>query len=107
MGDPNRLRALCLLVPGELCVCELVQVLGLAPSTVSTHMTELHRAGLVEREKRGRWLFYRLAAESESRMVRNALRMLPLLEEDEQFAADARELKRIKRMKPGELTSCY
>ena len=45
----------------ELCLCQLIDLLGLAPSTVSKHMTVLQQAGLVQRLKQGRWHFYRLA----------------------------------------------
>ncbi|MHC4450728.1 MAG: ArsR/SmtB family transcription factor [Planctomycetota bacterium] len=107
MSDRSRLRAMCLLAEGELCLCEVVQVLGLAPSTISTHMTALLRAGLVEREKRGRWQFYRLPTRSLSATVRGAIRTLQLLGEDPQLEADARKLRQVKRMKPGELTSVY
>ena len=46
-ADPTRIRILNLLVPGELCVCDLVELLDLPQSTVSRHLRYLHRAGLV------------------------------------------------------------
>jgi DNA-binding transcriptional ArsR family regulator len=61
LGDENRLRAVLALRGGEMCVCQLVELLGLANSTVSKHMSILKAAGLVESEKRGRWVHYRLA----------------------------------------------
>jgi ArsR family transcriptional regulator len=45
---------------GEVCVCDLVQVLGLAQPTVSHHLRVLREAGLIEHERRGTWMFYRL-----------------------------------------------
>jgi len=45
-SDENRVRALMMLCNGELCVCQLIEMLGLAPSTVSKHMTILYQAGL-------------------------------------------------------------
>ena len=48
---------------GELCVCQIVELLGLAPSTVSKHMAILKQARLVDSRKEGRWMFYRLADE--------------------------------------------
>ena len=47
----------------ELCVCQIVELLGLAPSTVSKHLAILKQARLVDSRKEGRWMFYRLADE--------------------------------------------
>ena len=62
LGDMQRLRILSLLEGGELCVCQLIEVLGLAPSTVSKHLSLLSVAGLLEMRKEGRWAYYRLAS---------------------------------------------
>ena len=45
---------------GEACVCELVEVLGLAKPTVSHHLRVMREAGLIEHERRGTWMYYRL-----------------------------------------------
>ena len=66
LSDPNRVRVLKLLERGELCVCEIQNLLGLAQSTVSKHMKLLEDAGLVERKREGTWILYSLAEESES-----------------------------------------
>jgi DNA-binding transcriptional ArsR family regulator len=66
VSDESRARALLALRGGELCVCRLNELLGLAPSTVSKHMTILERAGLVQCRKDGRWHYYRLAAEPDA-----------------------------------------
>ena len=60
-ADPVRIRVLNLLVAGELCVCDLVEILGLPQSTVSRHLARLRRAGLVEVDHRWRFSHYRLA----------------------------------------------
>jgi DNA-binding transcriptional ArsR family regulator len=60
LGDEHRLRALLALRRGELCVCQLIALLGLAPSTVSKHLSVLRQAGLVAARKEGRWMHYRL-----------------------------------------------
>jgi ArsR family transcriptional regulator, arsenate/arsenite/antimonite-responsive transcriptional repressor len=60
LGHPARLRILALLRDGEMCVCQINSVLGLAPSTVSEHLTELRRAGLLSERKDGRWVHYEL-----------------------------------------------
>lgn len=64
LGDPARLRLLSLIAaaPGsEACVCELVEPVGLSQPTVSHHLKVLHEAGLLEREKKQSWVYYRLA----------------------------------------------
>lgn len=63
IADPGRLRLLSFIAgqPGaEACVCHLVEPLGLAQPTVSHHLKVLAEAGLLERERRGTWMFYRL-----------------------------------------------
>lgn len=61
LGEPKRLQVLGMLSHGELCLCDLTDALGLSPSTVSSHMATLKRAGLVEARKDGRWMHFRLA----------------------------------------------
>jgi ArsR family transcriptional regulator len=74
----------------ELCVCNLVEFIGLADSTVSKHMSILREAGLVVSHKRGRWVYYRLAGEDASPMVRKALALArEQLSKDRVIAADA------------------
>jgi len=60
LGDPARLRLLSLIASkGEACAaCDLVEPLGVSQPTVSHHLKVLFEAGLVEREKRGRWVYY-------------------------------------------------
>jgi ArsR family transcriptional regulator len=47
-----------------VCACELVDAVGVSQSTVSHHLKVLHDAGLLERERRGRWVHYRVAAQA-------------------------------------------
>lgn len=60
LSDQNRVRVLLALKGRELCVCQITELLGLAPSTVSKHMYILKNAGLVEWRKEGLWMHYRL-----------------------------------------------
>lgn len=60
MSDASRLRVLCALRNGELCACDIMEMLGLAQATVSRHMGILVQAGLVIGIKKGRWMYYRL-----------------------------------------------
>jgi len=59
LADETRVRLLMALEGREVCVCQLIELVGLAPSTVSKHMSILRQAGLVEARKEGRWMFYR------------------------------------------------
>jgi ArsR family transcriptional regulator len=60
LGDPARVRIVNLLATsdGPVCVCHLIEPLGLSQPTVSHHMKKLLDAGLIEREQRGRWAYY-------------------------------------------------
>ena len=60
-SDRTRLRLLHLLVGGELCVCDLVAVIGAPQPKVSRHLAYLRKAGLVHVRKDGLWSYYRLA----------------------------------------------
>jgi DNA-binding transcriptional ArsR family regulator len=74
LADETRLRVLMLLEPGELCLCQLIAVLGLSPSTVSKHVSLLSAAGLVRCRKEGRWHYYGLAGRDAPAHVRDALK---------------------------------
>ncbi len=76
LSDGNRVRALLALDRGELCVCQIIELLALAPSTVSKHMSILRRAGLVQGKKRGRWMYYRHADPTRSSEAREAVAWL-------------------------------
>lgn len=62
LGDPARVRAVNLLAisDGPVCICDLIEPLGLSQPTVSHHMKKLLDAGLVEREQRGKWAYFSL-----------------------------------------------
>ncbi len=59
LSDPARLRLISLIASnGEMCVCDLTEPLGLSQPTVSHHLKVLSNAGLVHREKRGKWAYF-------------------------------------------------
>jgi len=67
LGDRHRVRLLSLIAAaddGEACICDLTAPVGLAQPTVSHHMKLLVEAGLVTRDQRGKWAYYRLAPET-------------------------------------------
>jgi ArsR family transcriptional regulator, arsenate/arsenite/antimonite-responsive transcriptional repressor len=66
LADPARLQVLSLIAArpdGEACVCHLTEPLGLSQPTVSHHLKVLSEAGLLERDQRGRWAYYRLRSD--------------------------------------------
>jgi ArsR family transcriptional regulator len=76
LGDPARVKLLSFLAAcddDEACVCDLIPATGLSQPTVSHHMKILHDAGLVQREKRATWVYYKLDRRALATM-RRALR---------------------------------
>jgi ArsR family transcriptional regulator, arsenate/arsenite/antimonite-responsive transcriptional repressor len=66
LADPARVRIVNVLATSgaPVCVCDLIEPLGLSQPTVSHHMKKLLDAGLVEREQRGRWAYFSLRPEA-------------------------------------------
>jgi ArsR family transcriptional regulator len=62
LADENRIRILLFLDDEELCLCQIIELLRLSPSTVSKHVSILAAAGLIEVRKDGRWHYYRRPA---------------------------------------------
>ena len=101
LSDETRLRILALLPYGELCVCDLMEIMGLPQSTVSRHLATLRQSELVEDRRQGVWIFYRLMESSES-VYRE---LLDILSENmghmEQVQADRKKLQALlQRKKP-------
>jgi DNA-binding transcriptional ArsR family regulator len=96
LGHPARLRTLAMLHSGELCVCQITEVLKLAPSTVSAHLKELKQAGLLSERKVGRWVYFGLAGSEHARSWMEAALSSsaddPQLEADRRLVAELREL---------------
>jgi DNA-binding transcriptional ArsR family regulator len=96
LGHPARLRTAAVLRSGELCVCQITEVLKLAPSTVSAHLRELKLAGLTEERKEGRWVHVGLTQNPDLLALVTAT-LAPLegdaqLIEDAELVAELREL---------------
>lgn len=104
LADESRVRILASLSGGELCVCQIVELMELAPSTVSKHMSILKQAYLVDSRKEGRWMFYRLVEEDapvEAEQI--AALVSELLSADPKIREDAKRLKQILKMDKDEL----
>ena len=101
LSDPNRVRLLCAMRGGELCVCQLIELLGLAPSTVSKHLSILTQAELLESRKQGRWVYYRLPRKPEpgvaARLSNETFRALA---DSVIIAGDEKQLASIRRADP-------
>jgi ArsR family transcriptional regulator, arsenate/arsenite/antimonite-responsive transcriptional repressor len=74
LGDPARVRIVNLLATSDeaVCVCNLVDPLGLSQPTVSHHLKKLVDAGLLEREQRGKWAYFSINPEAMARLARLA-----------------------------------
>lgn len=75
LGEPARLRLISLIAAqpeGEVCACDLVEPLGLSQPTVSHHLKVLYEAGLLQKERRGTWIYYRIVP-NQLLALRNAL----------------------------------
>jgi len=108
VSDESRLRALLSLRDGELCLCQIIDLLGLSPSTVSKHMDVLQRAGLVERRKEGRWHYFRLASHQATPVVRRAIKwVLESLRDEPVAIGDTKQLCCVRRKDLSELSVCY
>lgn len=104
VGDPTRTRILKLLEAGGLCVCQVQAILGLAPSTVSKHLTILKIAGLVEDRRDGKWIQYALADDSHNPHAKAVLELLHrTLDRDPAVLADRKRLREIKAIPLAEL----
>jgi len=73
LSDESRVRSLFALKEGELCVCQIIALLELAPSTVSKHLSLLKQANLIESRKMGRWIYYRLTNENVTPLIEGTL----------------------------------
>jgi ArsR family transcriptional regulator len=92
-------RILLALRRGELCVCQITEMFGLAPSTVSKHLSVLHHAGLILSRKSERWVYYRLPDQSAPVVVREALDWAKKsLGKSDDAIVDAKRLRKILKM---------
>jgi ArsR family transcriptional regulator len=95
-ADPTRTRILKLLEAGRLCVCQVQAVLGLAPSTVSKHLTVLKLAGLVEDRRDGKWIEYALPEEPPHYAKAVLALLRGPLDRDPAIIADRKRLREVR-----------
>ncbi len=104
LSDENRLRMLMALREGEVCVCQIAELAGLALSTVSKHLSVLYQAGLVNARKEGRWMYYSLPGKGTPTAAREAVAWVRRsLQDSERIAEDAKRLEKVSNMDLSEL----
>jgi ArsR family transcriptional regulator len=100
LGDEARLRMIALLAHGELCVCHLETALGLTQWATSRHLATLRAAGVVEFDRRGTWVYYRLADQENADRKQVLRSVLARCRERDVFRRDAERL--VKTRMPGQ-----
>lgn len=104
LSDRNRLRMLFALRHGDLRVCQLIELVRLAPSTVSRHLSILREAGLLVSRKDGHWVYCRAADRPPFPIAgKRAAALFQALEKSSVVRADDRRLRRILKMDPEKL----
>ena len=101
LAHPVRLRIVSMLRNGSLCVCQVTAVVKQAASTVSAHLSELKRAGIVAEQKNGKWVEYRIFDDGAHVSILDAL--WPSLESDPRLKADERILRELRKVPLDEL----
>jgi len=97
LSDKNRLRIIKMLQKKSLCVCEIREILDLAVSTVSKHLSILKEAGLIVDWKEGKWINYKINPSPDS-LSANALLYIQLqIEDDETIKNDRSKIKTVDR----------
>ena len=98
LADSNRIRILKVLEERPLCVCEITDVLKLAPSTVSKHLSILKSGGFLLDDKQGRWVEYRLNSKPDEPSITQLLQLLKnWFNDNEQVLKDKQMIKNLDR----------
>ena len=104
LGDENRVRILLALQDGELCVCQVIELLELAASTVSKHLSILRSARLVESRKDGRWMYYQLSKKTRFPVQAQLFQLVSkAVHDSSQASADRKALSKIRKEDLAEL----
>jgi len=99
LSDKNRLRIIKMLQVKPLCVCEITEILGLAASTVSTHLSILKNAGFIKDFKEGKWINYSINKENIEPEIASLVTALHfMLEQDDKIIDDRNRLGFVNRI---------
>ena len=97
IAEPIRIRILLVLGEQEACVCELMELFGMAQSKLSHHLITLRDAGFLEDDKRGKWNYYRINPRVLTPVNRELLAVLSrLLTDDATIERDRKKLESVK-----------
>jgi DNA-binding transcriptional ArsR family regulator len=96
LAHPVRQRIVAMLQEGELCVCQMTAVLDLAASTVSAHLADLKRAGLLVESKSGRFVSYGWSADPAAKAPLDDV--VARIAKDPRVAADAKLVRSLRRV---------
>jgi DNA-binding transcriptional ArsR family regulator len=96
LAHPVRQRLVAMLRDGELCVCQMTAVLELAASTVSAHLTDLKRAGLLVESKSGRFVSYSWSSAPAAKSF--LADVVARIAKDPQVTADAKVVRSLRRV---------
>lgn len=100
LSDPNRLRILKMLQTKSLCVCEITEVLQLAASTVSKHLSVLKETGFIIEEKDGKWVNYLINPRPSDARISSVLSTLDFwISDDQLIISDKRKVQKVDRIK--------
>ena len=98
LSDPNRIRILKMLEYRPLCVCEITEVLQLATSTVSKHLSILRDVELIIDRKEGKWVNYELNHSAQDLNIKEVLAMVAnRLNKDKTIVSDLKKVKSVDR----------
>ncbi len=99
LSDKNRIRILKMLERKSLCVCEITEILGLAVSTTSKHLSILKEARLIFEQKEGKWVNYHLNSAAQNKYIKETLPLFKTwLNQDETISGDLEKVDRVSRV---------
>ena len=98
LSDTNRIRILKMLEVRPLCVCEITEILKLATSTVSKHLSILRDAGFIVDEKEGKWVNYYLNHDQNNEYVNKLMPLIKTwLNDEDKIKLDLEKIKTVDR----------
>jgi len=98
LSDPNRLRILKMLQTKSLCVCEITDVLRLATSTVSKHLSILKSTGFIIETKDGKWVNYLINPRPSDARISSVLSTLDFwISDDQMIISDKQKVQKVDR----------
>ncbi len=98
LSDPNRLRILKMLQVKPLCVCEITDVLQLATSTVSKHLSVLKETGFIIEKKEGKWVNYMINSQPDDPRISSIISTLDFwIADDQLIISDKQRVQKVDR----------